>query len=78
MSVIEVHLRNGDVIKGKSPEMVRGSPGNPLTREDLLAKFNDCVRETLGGDQEEKLIATVDSVETLTDVAELVRRASVD
>jgi len=78
MSVIEVHLRNGAVIQGKSPEAVRGSPANPLNREDLLAKFNDCVQDTFGGDQGRGLIATVDSVETLTDVGELVRRASVD
>jgi 2-methylcitrate dehydratase PrpD len=78
MSVIEVHLRNGAVVKGKSPETVRGSPGNPLNREDLLEKFNDCVQETLGGDQARGLVATVDSVEGVTDVGELVRRASVD
>lgn len=78
MSVIEVHLRNGGVIQGRSPEAVRGSPGNPMSREDLLEKFNDCVRETLGSDQARGLVAAVDSVEDLTDVGELVRRASVD
>jgi 2-methylcitrate dehydratase PrpD len=78
MSVIEVYLRNGAVIKGKSPETVRGSPANPLNREDLLSKFNDCVQETLGGDQARGLVETVDSLEGLNDIGELVRRASAD
>jgi len=78
MNVIEVHLRNGGVIQGRSPEAVRGSPGNPLSREDLLEKFDDCVRETLGGDQARGLVATIDSLENLADVGELIRRASVD
>ena len=78
MSVIEVRLRNGIVVKGNAPEVVRGSPGNPLSRDDLLEKFNDCVRETFNGDQERELIATVDSVEDLVDVGDLVRGASVN
>jgi 2-methylcitrate dehydratase PrpD len=77
MSVIEVQLRNGTVVKGKSPEVVRGSPGNPLSRDELLEKFNDCVQETLSGDQERGLVATVDSLEGLADIGDLVRRASV-
>jgi len=78
MSVIEVRLRNGVVVKGKAPEAVRGSPGNPLSRDDLLGKFNDCIQETFGGDQGRGLIATVDSIEGLVDIGDLVRRASVD
>jgi len=61
-------------ITGGSP----GKPGKPLSREDLLEKFDDCVRETLGGDQARGLVATIDSLENLADVGELIRRASVD
>jgi 2-methylcitrate dehydratase PrpD len=78
MSAIEVRLRNGVVVKGNAPEVVRGSPGNPLSRDDLLGKFNDCIQETLSGDQGRELIATVDSVEGLVDICDLVRRASVN
>ena len=60
-----------------APEVVRGSPGNPL-RNDLLEKFNDCVRESLNSDQESELIGMIDSIEDIVDISDLVRRASVN
>jgi len=60
MSVIEVHLRNGAVIKREIAGDCPRKSGNPLNRETCWRSFNDCVQETLGGDQARELVATVD------------------
>jgi hypothetical protein len=42
-----VQLKDGRILRGRSPEHYRGGPQNPLTREELAEKFNDCVQRIL-------------------------------
>jgi len=72
VSIIEVQHRDGRILHGRSPEHYRGGPQNPLTREALAEKFNDCVQQTLKPDQAEKLMEVIESLEELGSLRELI------
>ena len=46
----------------------RGAPGNPMPREDLLAKFTANATLSLGADAAARLAAAVDAIEEAPDV----------
>jgi 2-methylcitrate dehydratase PrpD len=73
VSIIEVQLKDGRILRGKSPELYRGGPQNPLSREALAEKFNDCVQQILKPDQAEKLMGCIESLEDLDSIRELVK-----
>jgi hypothetical protein len=50
----------------------RGSPKNPLTRDDRLDKFGRLASAVLSPDRSQKVVSTVDKIERLEDVAGLV------
>ncbi len=77
VSVVEVCLKDGRILKGKSPEHLRGSPRNPLSREELREKFRDCVQTVLNVDQTEKLIQAIEGLEEMEDIHALIEKASV-
>jgi len=77
VSVIDVRLKNGKTLRGKSAEHYRGGPRNPLSRGELMEKFNDCVQHTLSPDQGKALWKTIESIEQLDSVATLIEKASV-
>ncbi len=77
VSVIEVHLKDGKLFQGKSSHHYRGGPRNPLTRDELVEKFNDCVQRVLNPDQAKKLLRTIDSLEDLNDIHVLIEDAAV-
>ncbi len=72
VSVIEVQLRDGRVLRGRSSEHYRGGPRNPLTREELAEKFSDCVSGILKPDQAMNLMKSIESLEGLDSVRKLV------
>jgi 2-methylcitrate dehydratase PrpD len=75
VSVIEVRLKDGRILRGKSSEHYRGGPHNPLTREELAEKFNDCVQRVLNPDQSRKLLETIESLEKLSSIRTLIEMA---
>jgi len=77
VSRIEVRLKDGKTLRGNSPEHYRGGPLNPLTREELVEKFMDCVQRTLTPDQAEKLIKAIESLEDLDSIRPLIQMASI-
>ena len=72
VSRIEVHLKDGRVLRGESEEHYRGGPRNPLTREDLAEKFKDCVQRVLNPEQARKLMEAIESLEKLDSIRPLV------
>ncbi len=72
VSVIEVRLKDGRILRGRSPERYRGGPRNPLTREELAEKFSDCAHRILKPDQADMLMETVESLESLDSIPKLI------
>ena len=71
MGIFEVHLRNGRILEGKTPELLRGSPENPLSYEELTEKFRDCVQNSLTPGRALELIDIIEKIETLDDIGVL-------
>lgn len=76
VSSIEVLLKDGTILRCKSPEHCRGEPQNPLSREELVEKFNDCVQKVLDPDQAMKLVETIESLEGMDYIGTLMERAT--
>jgi 2-methylcitrate dehydratase PrpD len=72
VSIIEVQLKDGRILRGRSSEHYRGGPQNPLTREELAEKFNDCVQRILKPDQAKILMEAIESLESLDSVRKLI------
>jgi 2-methylcitrate dehydratase PrpD len=72
VSIIEVQLKDGRILRERSPEQYRGGPRNPLTREELAEKFSDCVHRILKPDQADMLRETIESLEGLDSVQKLI------
>ena len=56
----------------KMVEKVRGSPGNPMTRDELLGKYRACASRVLNGERLERSIAALENLEKLASARELV------
>jgi len=72
-SVIEIDLTDGRTIVQASDDRYRGGPEKPFTREELREKFTDCAQLTLGSAAITRALETIENVERLKDVTELVR-----
>lgn len=77
VSVIEIQLKDGRILRGKSSEKYRGGPHNPLSNKELTEKFNDCVQRILNPDQTIKLMKVIESLESLDDIRTLIETATV-
>jgi 2-methylcitrate dehydratase PrpD len=53
-------------------EKVRGSPGNPMTRDELLGKYRGCASRVLNGERLERSIAALENLEKVATVRELM------
>ena len=53
-------------------ERVRGSPGNPMSRDELVGKYRGCASRVLYGERMERSIAVLESLETLPAVKGLI------
>jgi 2-methylcitrate dehydratase PrpD len=70
VAVVEVSLADGTTLTERV-DAVRGTPRNPMTREEIVAKARDLVVPVLGADKTEKLVDAVYRLESLTNVREL-------
>ena len=50
----------------------RGSPENPMSRDELHAKYRDCARLSLDGDRAERALTMLEALETLPSVTALM------
>src|SRR6185312_317731 len=58
-------------------EKVRGSPGNPMTRDELVAKYRGCASRVLAAGQLERSVVALEGLETLIGVAGLIKTVTV-
>ena len=70
-SRVKVTARNGKVFEKLSLHR-RGSPENPLTPEEVVHKFRNVVAPCMKKSDAERIIATADRRDTLTDISELM------
>lgn len=65
-----IKLKNGKEYSYKVTEP-KGDPKNPMTDEELLAKFRDCTKPTLKASDIEKVIKLILDLEELEDITKL-------
>ena len=70
-SPVTLTLKDGSKVT-KQVDKVRGSPGNPMTRDELLGKYRGCAARVLKGDRLEKSIAALENLEKLAKASELI------
>ena len=70
VAIVEVTLADGKVLRERV-ETVRGTAGNPMTREEMIAKARDLCVPVLGADKFQKLSDKIFALETVKNVAEL-------
>jgi 2-methylcitrate dehydratase PrpD len=72
-STVEVDLDDGRTLVEHADERYRGGPELPFTRDELFEKWSDCASLVLAPAKVERTFAMLESLETVPDVAELVR-----
>ena len=70
---VTVELTNGTIIEGQQTYEARGSARQPLGRDELWEKFNDCAGERLGEVEARHLFDRLQALERIGTVAEVVR-----
>lgn len=56
----------------RTVDKVRGSPGNPMTRDELLSKYQGCAARVLTAARLERSIVALENLEKVATVAELM------
>jgi 2-methylcitrate dehydratase PrpD len=73
-SEVEVRMKDGRLVR-RHVEYPRGTAENPLSKEDLLDKFSDCVGyggKAVSQSNADELYATVYAMEDVSDVRGLI------
>jgi 2-methylcitrate dehydratase PrpD len=70
VAIVEVTLNDGTRLTERV-EAVRGTPENPMTREEVVAKASDLMTSVIGAQANQKLIDRVLAIETVKDIREL-------
>ncbi|MCU1271575.1 MAG: MmgE/PrpD family protein [Acidobacteriaceae bacterium] len=70
VAVVEVTLSDGTRLSERV-EHVRGTPENPMTRDEVVAKARELMTPVLGSDKCSKLIERVLALDTVKDIREL-------
>ncbi|MBZ5643450.1 MAG: MmgE/PrpD family protein [Acidobacteriia bacterium] len=70
VAVVEVTLNDGTKLSERV-ESVRGTPENPMSRDEVVAKARDLMDPVLGKDQSMKLVDRMLNIENVKDVREL-------
>jgi len=71
-AVVEVELMDGTQLSERI-SAVRGTPRNPMTRNEVIAKARDLTAPVLGRDTSTRLIETIFEIEKVTEVRGLRR-----
>lgn len=70
VAILELTLTDGTQLQQRV-DNVRGTPENPMTREEVVTKSRDLITPILGERKGSELIAKVMALETLRDIREL-------
>ena len=71
MSPVTITMKDGRKFT-KRVDKVRGSPGDPMTRDELVDKYRGCAARVLKGERLERSIAALESLERLATAKELI------
>ena len=74
-AAIAVHLADGRALEERVTA-ARGTPGNPLTREEVEAKFRRLAEVVLPGERVTRLLGVLRELPAVGDVSDLARLAS--
>ena len=75
VAIVEVTLDDGTTLSERV-EAVRGTPRNPMTRAEVVAKARDLVEPILGREKSSRLIdgvLTIESVQSMREFAAMLR-----
>ena len=70
VAIVELTLKDGTHLTERV-EHVRGTPENPISREEVIAKARELMTSTLGAEASSKLIERVFALENVKDIREL-------
>jgi 2-methylcitrate dehydratase PrpD len=70
VAIVNITLEDGSRLT-QSVDNVRGTPENPMTRDEIIAKATDLIAPILGVASCSKLIEQVFRLETVSDIREL-------
>jgi 2-methylcitrate dehydratase PrpD len=70
VAIVEVTLADGTHLRQRV-DNVRGTPENPMTREEILAKARDLITPVLGAEKCSALLRRIFDLENVSDVREL-------
>lgn len=70
MAVVEVIFNDGTIITERN-DTVRGSPENPMSSEEVVAKARDLIAPVLGNEKCEALIEKIFTLEEVKDIGQL-------
>ena len=76
-STVEVDLADGRTLVEQADERYRGGPDLPFTRDELHEKFSDCASLVLPNSAIDETFGLMESLESVSDIGELVRVLSV-
>jgi len=71
-TIVEIELNSG-ARQSERVSAVRGTPRNPMTRDEVIEKASDLITPVLGREASNRLIETVLAIETVTDIRSLRR-----
>ena len=70
VAIVEITLNDGTVLSERV-EAVRGTPRNPMTQAEVIAKSRDLIEPVLGLDKTQRLIDVVFNIEALPNILAL-------
>jgi 2-methylcitrate dehydratase PrpD len=70
VAILEVTLADGTHLR-RRVDNVRGTPENPMTRDEILAKARDLITPVLGAEKCSALLQKIFGLESVSDIREL-------
>jgi 2-methylcitrate dehydratase PrpD len=70
VAIVEVTFTDGTRLSERVTA-VRGTPRNPMSRNEVIAKAHDLMDDVIGRDQSQRLIETVYAIESVKDIRNL-------
>ena len=70
VAIVEIELADGSRLSERVTA-VRGTPRNPMTRDEVIDKARDLIAPVVGREKAEQLIKSVYAIETVTDIRSL-------
>jgi 2-methylcitrate dehydratase PrpD len=70
VAIVEIELTDGSRLSERVTA-VRGTPRNPMTRDEVIDKARDLIAPVVGAEKAEQLVKSVYEIEGLTDIRSL-------